>query len=213
MPAFYFETRYLLLLITTWFFTFYLLGYHWILVFLLVLSSGLLFFYRRKPKLDINYEKDNGIIFSPVDGVIKHIEIQKQYQIIHIKRNFLKEWGVYLPTCGKIEEINDFEGKKNWLGTQFNEYSNFSRKNIVINSKFGNYDMSVLNNPFSSFDCLVESGDYGFSGARFGIIQGGVDILMFLPKDFSVVMEKNEVLKASKSIIAVNTTVKDFKEK
>ena len=209
---FYLDIKYLLLIFGAWFLAFYLIGFHWLLVFFSVMSLSFLFFYRRKPKLDINFDKDNGIIFSPVDGVIKHVEIQKQYQIIHIRRNFMKEWGVYLPTCGKIEEVNDFEGSNNWTGAQFTNYSEFSRKNIVINSKFGDYDMSILNNPFSGFDCLVESGDYGFSGARFGIIKGGADIMMFLPKEFSVVMEAKEQLKASESIIAVNTTVKDIQD-
>jgi hypothetical protein len=117
-----------------------------------------------------------------------------------------------MPTCGKIEGINDFSGKKN-LGLQrLSDYSQYARKNIVINSKFGDYDMSILDSPLSALDCLVESGDYGFSAARLGVIQGAIDVLIFLPKDFSIVMEANEVVQSGKSIIAVNTTVKDLKE-
>ena len=129
---FYFKNKYLVLLIALWIGTFYFLGIHLILIIIFLISLELMFFYRKKRELDINFDKDNGIIFSPVDGVIKQIEIQKQYQIIHIKRNLFREWGVYMPTCGKIEEINDFSGKKNWGLKKLNDYPQYSRKNIVI---------------------------------------------------------------------------------
>lgn len=195
MNFFYFSSKFIFFSCLLLLFIYYTLGVSFILSIGIILFLGLSFLFRKKRKLNINKDKKNGLVFSPISGVIKDITEENNKTIIHIRRSFYEEWGVYMPSSGRVQDVIDYPHER--------------RKVLTIRSQFGHFSLCVVNKKYSSFDCWLESGDYAYTAARIGMIKGVVDILLFLPSDFSTVMYKNEIVKSGKSILAVNTVVHD----
>ena len=185
-------------------------GIHFFSLLVLLILFLTLFLSRKSRRLKIIEEKENGLLFTPVSGVIKKIIEVGDFTHIHIRRSFFNEWGVYMPSCGKIEEVTEVAGRRSWIflrNSHFENLEQFSRTIVNVKSKLGMYSMHMLNSKYSRFDCWVDSGDYGFGAARLGYIKSSFNIVMIIPKDFSVVMRVSDVLTRGKSIIAANTAV------
>lgn len=186
---------------------FYFMPFHWVSILSGIFFGVIIFLSRKKGNLEIHKNKDSGILFSPITGVIESIKKDNGVQVIHIKKSFFEEWGFYMPSCGKVDEIIDIGGKKRLQISNLGDYRDMKRKHIHIKTRTGNIDLCVIDSYFSRFENWIESGDYGFAGARMGLIKGAVNILIFLPSDFSIVMEQGELVLSGKSILAANTVV------
>lgn len=203
----YLPNKILILMIVIGFLLFFF-GHYGFFIFYLGFSILILWLNRKQQRLSLNKDKNSGLIISPITGVISDIREHHGVKILHIKKSFFEEWGLYMPQCGKIEKSISTKMKKYFFTNSIDDYLEVTRENISITNRLGDFDLCIIPRKLSTFSFWLEGGDYAFTGARIGIFKGAGDVLLFLPNDYSIVIEKGLMVNSGKTVLAANTMVK-----
>jgi len=142
----------------------------------------------------------DGVITSPIDGVISSIESEENFYKIKIIHHFFRDSHILRAPLGmKIEDIKrrrglflDIEDKK---ANRLNE-----TLEIFADTKFGKIVMKLIPSQLSREINFFDREEF-IAGGRFGLLMDGA-LELYLPKIIEIQTEVGEKLIARNSIIA-----------
>lgn len=172
----------------------------------------LVIFRRKKLVYKDQFRNENSTYLAPVNGfvfdIIPDVEyMDKKFNVIRFNMPHFYEWGVYLPQDGEVEEVSKLSGKQvlryitnlpNLLEEKFNHV------NIVTKSR--NDNLCIL----KVVRCVIGwkpkiwlvPGDRGRGGACCGFLPFGGTVLMYVPANFDIVINKHDKVVAGETLIA-----------
>lgn len=178
----------------------------------------ILFILLRRGKNDFREDSTSsrGVIFSPVNGRVVHIEhnishatIGEQYTEIQIMLPVWKEMGIYLPYSCEIRDLHILKGDSFWrrkkmdeaLGT--NEGKGIS---LTLDNKEGSIvGLSFLKCKFGLWpEIMVMPGDRGGRRVNIGFFPFGGTVVLYLPKKYEILVKENDEMIAQNTIVAMN---------
>lgn len=194
----------------------WLFGFHYTLIFLIIFYVILYFLFRKNR----NYFLDDpvitkGIIFSPANGKIIHIEPSLSHSVfgeqlieVQIMVSWWKEMGISLPMSSEIKNLIVVKGQS---------FFRFQKAEKVLGSKEGKGIHIKLENKgeiigLSLFKCklglwpelIVMPGDRGSRRVNIGYFPFGGTVILYLPKKYEILLRENDEVTAGESILAVN---------
>ena len=185
-------------------------GRPWISFFFLLLSIAVALFFRNP---DRTPPQGNGIVVSPADGRVVQIvtaESSPNLPGIPLQRIsiFMSIFNVHVnrwPISGTVEKILHVSGK--FLDAREPEASSANEHNsIVLAGDDGTIEVVQIAGKIARrIACWVSPADQARQGERFGLIRFGSRLDVYLPKDFSFVVDVGTHVRAGETIIARKT--------
>ncbi len=194
---------------------FWLTGFYKAL-FLLVALYLFLYFILRKNRNDFRDDltSTKGVIFSPVNGKILHIEHNVSHGIygdqlieIQIMIPWWKEMGIFLPLSCEIKTLLVLKGQS---------FFRYLKAVEVVGTKDGKGLSLALDNRgetigLTFFKCklglwpeiIVMPGDKGGRRVNIGFFPFGGTVMLYLPKKYEILIKMNDEVSAGESIFAV----------
>ena len=197
------------------FFIFWVIGFYKTLSFL-VIAYVVLYIALRKSRNDFRDEPvtTRGVIFSPVNGRIIHIEPNvshglygEQLTEIQIMISWWKEVGIVLPLSCEIKNLLVLKGQS---------FFRYIKAIEIIGTKEGKGVSLALDNRgecigLTFFKCklglwpeiLVMPGDRGGRRVNIGYFPFGGTVMLYLPKKYEILVKIDDEVTAGESIVAV----------
>lgn len=156
-----------------------------------------------------------GVIFSPTNGKIINIEpnishpvFGEQFTEIQIMLPWWKEYGIYLPFSSEIKNLQKMKGKSFFRLSKFEKVIG-SKEGRGLNLKLDNRGEVV---GLSLYKCLfglwpeiiVMPGDRGSRRVNIGFFPFGGTVMLYLPKNYEILLQTNDEVTAGESILAVH---------
>jgi hypothetical protein len=177
--------------------------------------SLLLFLFRKKRDLSKENEATTqGVVFSPISGSIKSIEKDIQHDFYGSELNRIiitvhpwNEYGVYLPCSAEIIDLSEKNNTKEYFRykkiskteDKFNLGTNFLLKSDNQN----NIGMQFIKCPFGMQQkIIVTPGDRGVRQANIGFMGLGGTIIMYLPLNYEILIDKKAKVLAGETLMA-----------
>lgn len=195
----------------TVFFTLFF-SFSFVSLWLFIVAALLVLFRRKKINYKDHVRNQSATFLSPVNGFIfdvqKDFEVSGQnYTAIRFTIPHFSEWGLHMPHDSEIEEVSVFNGQKfvryrskfpNLTGTDYKHV------NIVTKSKNGQLCILKVLTCAIGFKPKVwlEPGDRGRASSCFGFFPLGGTVVMMIPNDFDVVINKHDKVVAGQTVIA-----------
>ncbi len=155
-----------------------------------------------------------GVIFSPANGRIIHIENNVSHGMygdqlveIQILVPWWKEMGIYMPLSSEIKTLLVLKGQS---------FFRYHKAEEVIGTKEGKGVSMALDNRgetvgLTFFKCklglwpelMVMPGDRGGRRVNIGYFPFGGTVMLYLPKKYEILLKTNDEVSAGESILAV----------
>ncbi|MDO9183563.1 MAG: hypothetical protein Q7U04_14210 [Bacteriovorax sp.] len=197
------------------FIIFWLFGFYKILTIFIILYL-ILYVVLRKSRNDFRDDpvSTRGVIFSPVNGKIIHIEHNVSHGLygdqlieIQIMIPWWKEMGIFLPLSCEV---------KNLLLLKGHSFFRYQKAVEVLGSREGKGVGLGLDNRGESigltfFKCklglwpelMVMPGDRGGRRVNIGYFPFGGTVMLYLPKKYEILVKTNDEVNAGETIFAV----------
>lgn len=197
------------------FLIFWIFGFYKILLTTIIIYIFLYVILRRSRN---DFRDDHvftkGIIFSPCNGRIVHIEHNVSHGIygeqlveIQIMIPWWKEMGIFLPLSSEIKNLLVLKGQS---------FFRYYKVDEMIGSKEGKGVSLSLDNRgetigLTFFKCkiglwpeiMVMPGDRGGRRVNIGYFPFGGTLMLYLPKKYEILIKTNDELIAGETIVAV----------
>jgi phosphatidylserine decarboxylase len=205
-----FNTLSVFIFLLCWFFAFYKSLYFLVFIYIF------LYIVLRKSRNDFRDDpiSTRGVIFSPVNGTIIHIEHNVSHgffgdQLIEIQIMipWWREMGIFLPLSCEIKNILVLKGQS---------FFRYLKAVEVLGSKDGKGVGVALgsrgeNLGLTFFKCklglwpelMVIPGDRGGRRVNIGYFPFGGTVMLYLPKKYEILIKTNEKVNAGETIFAV----------
>lgn len=155
-----------------------------------------------------------GLIFSPANGKVIHIEHNVSHGIygdqlveIQILVPWWKEMGIYMPLSAEIKSLLVLKGRS---------FFRYMKTEEIIGTNLGKGVSLSLDNRGESigmtfFKCrlglwpelIVMPGDKGGRRVNIGYFPFGGTVMLYLPKKYEILIKSNDELLAGETILAV----------
>ncbi len=197
------------------FFVFWIFGFYKTLLVLLIFYAAL-YIILRKNRNDFRDDpvSTRGIIFSPCNGKIIHIEANvshgsygDQLTEIQIMIPWWKEMGIFLPLSCEIKNLLVLKGQS---------FFRYTKAVEVIGTKEGKGVSLSLDNRgegvgLTFFKCklglwpeiLVMPGDRGGRRVNIGYFPFGGTVMLYLPRKYEILIKADDEVNAGETIVAV----------
>jgi len=182
-------------------------GYPWISLTFILLTVVVALFFRNPERIP---PLRDGIVISPADGrVVEMVEDVRSEALpdIPLKRIsvFMSVFNVHVnrwPISGTVRKIKHVPGRfldaRESAASEINEHNS-----IVIEGKHGPIEVVQIAGMIARrIACWVREGDEVLQGQRFGLIRFGSRLDVYLPENYSFVVEKGARVRAGVTIIA-----------
>ena len=190
---------------------FWIIGFPLFLFGTFLLYLGILLLFRRSKS---SYQEETafkrGVIFSPVNGKVKHILKNKNNDGLTEIKMIIHPWhetGIYLPISSEIQDFllsgtkSLFRYSKKSLIDDHNELSKLS---LILR----NVDSDLIRMDF--IKCIVGSlpeifvmpGDRGKQQANIGHFPLGGTLLLYLPDKYEILINEFEQVVAGETLLA-----------
>ncbi len=200
---------------------FILLVVLWLFGSWILLSVALFFillyfiFFRRlsPPHLEDSALKD-GIFYSPVNGRVSyirpnapHLDTEEVFHEVGIVSSWFKEGGMYLPIRSEVINLAFYEGKSfyRYFGKAWEKsLTELNRLSVEFRNSSGDtYHIKSLKCPTGLWPKIrVVPGDRGKAQVNFGFIGFGGTTILYLPKNYEILVEDGLEVVAGQTIMA-----------
>jgi len=199
----------------TGFFILWLSGlYKTLLVLILVYLALYVLLRRSRNDFRDDHTVTKGLIFSPANGKVIHIEHNVSHGIygdqlveIQILVPWWKEMGIYMPLSAEIKSLLVLKGRS---------FFRYMKTEEIIGTNLGKGVSLSLDNRGESigmtfFKCrlglwpelIVMPGDKGGRRVNIGYFPFGGTVMLYLPKKYEILIKSNDELLAGETILAV----------
>jgi len=155
-----------------------------------------IYLFRNPDREPISFEE--GVVTSPIDGIINSIKIEENFNVIKINHSFLDAHILRAPLKMSIDESKRRSGlfleANSKKAVKLNE-----TYEIFANTKFGKIVIKLVPSRFSR-DISFFNRDEFLAGGRFGILMDGF-LEIYLPKSIDILAEDGDRLLARNSVI------------
>jgi phosphatidylserine decarboxylase len=205
-----FNTLLIFLLIIFW-----LIGFYKALVFL-SLFYAFLYILLRRNRNDFRDEPvtSTGVIFSPVNGKIIHIEKNVSHGIygdqlleIQIMIPWWKEMGLFMPLSAEIKTLLILKGQsflRLYNSVGFTGTKEGKGISLALDNRGDTIGMTFFKCKLGLWpEVLVMPGDRGSRRVNIGFFPFGGTVMLYLPKKYEILIKINEEVTACQTIMAV----------
>jgi phosphatidylserine decarboxylase len=184
-------------------------GYSWASLVFLLVSIAIALFFRNPERTP---PEGDGIVLSPADGrVVEIVEHERSERLpeISLKRIsiFMSIFNTHVnrwPISGKVVKITYVPGR--FLDAREPAASAVNEHNcLVVNGESLIEVVQIAGKIARRIACWVREGDEVRRGDRFGLIRFGSRLDVYLPQDYSFVVEVGTRVRAGVTIIAQNS--------
>lgn len=197
------------------FFLFWVFGLYKTLVILAV-AYVILYVVLRKSRNDFRDDpvSTRGVIFSPSNGRIVHIEHNVSHGLygdqlieLQIMIPWWKEMGLYLPLSCEIKNLLLLKGRS-FMRTRkvVNELGSTEGKGVslALDNRGETIGLSFYKCKLGLWpEIMVMPGDRGGRRVNFGYFPFGGTVMLYLPKKYEILVKINDEVAAGESILAV----------
>lgn len=176
--------------------------------FLLILTTLLVNFFRDPDRI---IPTDDGLVVSPADGKVIAIEKITENGFLHSKAIrisvFMTIFDVHVnrvPCDGKVSDIKHRRGK--FFSAHKARASLENEKNtVLLDTEDGRQILVVQVAGFIArrIRCWVKPGDLVKRGERFGMIQFGSRLDVYLPLNSKVMIKRGQKVRAGESVLCL----------
>lgn len=199
-----------------------LAGVGWVFLPLCLFYFSTLWIFRRRISIyrdnivnrtdDMIYAPANGRIISIRNGV-DHIVFGKNLKEIQIGIPWWSEAGIYLPLKSEIKDFQSKEGKSffRFAADPLPEQSNVAVAGVCLslesqqNQFLGLQFVKCMLGQWP--ELIIMPGDRGKERANIGFFPFGGTVLLFLPENYDILINKNNEVIAGETVIAKNLQV------
>lgn len=123
---------------------------------------------------------------TPIRGQV--LSVSKNPQTILMKMSWWKGYGCYLPCSGEVVER--------------------AEKGFILRDEQGDlWKLEFYPGPWGFLpQIFVLSGDKGKAGGNIGFISGGGTLVLYLPKNYEILVKENDSLELGKTQLAKRTS-------
>lgn len=180
----------------------------WIWVFFLFLLLVIFFgFFFRNPRRTPPREK--GLVLSPADGIICMVTEYPENQFLHEKRRrisiFMSPFNCHInrsPISGKVIKIFYNPGKFHLARVDKASELNEQNKLLIEDENKNQWVVIQIAGFFARrIVSRVKPGDYLTAGERFGLIQFGSRVDLYIPSQVKLVVKVGDIVKGGETIL------------
>lgn len=194
-----------------------LAGVGWIFLPLMLFYGSTLWIFRRKasPYRENVVNRAEGMIYAPVNARIisvrdnvNHVIFGKNLKEVQLGIPWWSEAGIYLPIKSEIKDFQSKDGKSifRFKTDAIPDQSSMSVAGVCLSletNKKQFIGMQFIKCMLGQWpELIVMPGDRGKERANIGFFPFGGTVLMFLPENFDVVINKDNEVIAGETVIA-----------